>query len=69
MMTIQNEELASTKREERMILSSNILICEREENKEQSDDALFLNNMIQQVCGNARPKLILHIEQFEDNKN
>ena len=40
----------------------------REDNNEQLDDALFANNMIQQVCGNVIPKLVSHIGRSEDNK-
>ena len=43
-MTTRNEELAEQK--EKKERSCNIIINGTEENKEQSDDALFVKNMI-----------------------
>ena len=44
------------------------MIHRAEENKEQSDKALFVNNIIQQGCVNVTPKLISRTEWSEDKK-
>ena len=65
MMTIPNMALAEQRKKKEG--SCNIIIHGREENKEQSDDALFVNNMTQKVCGNVKPK-ISRIEQSKYNQ-
>lgn len=47
MMTIQNKELAEQRKKKKR--SCNTIIYGREEIKEQSDDTLFEDNMIQRV--------------------
>ena len=59
MMATRNDELAEQR--EKKEQSCDMIIQRREENKEQSDDALFVSNMIQQVCGNVTSKLISSI--------
>ena len=44
------------------------MIHRTEENKEQSDESPFANNIIQQGCVNVTPKLISRIEWSEDKK-
>ena len=48
--------------------SCNINIHGRKKSMEQSSDALFLNNMIQEVCGTVAAKLISRTGRSVDNK-
>ena len=66
MMTKRNEE--SVEQREKKEQSSNIIVHGKEENKGQSDDALLVNNTIQQVCGNVMPQLISRIGWSKGNK-
>ena len=66
MVTMQNEELAEQREKKERFC--NIIIHGREENKEQSDNNLFVNNMIQKIRGNVTPKLISRIGRSEGNK-
>ena len=68
-MTTRNKELAEQR--EKKERTCNKIMHGREENKEQSDDALqalFVTNLIQQVCSNVTPKLISRTGRSEDNK-
>ena len=66
MITSRNEELAKQRDEGEW--SCNIIIHGREENQEQSDDALFKNNMMQQVCGNVTPKLYHELDDLKTTR-
>ena len=48
--------------------SCNIIIHGRKKSMEQSGDTLFINNMIQEVCGNVATKLISRTGRSVDNK-
>ena len=64
MIATENEELNKEKKEQ----SCNMIIHWREKNKVQWDDVLFVNNIIQHICGNVTPKLISCISRSKDNK-
>ena len=66
LVTMRNEELAEQREKKERFC--NIIIHGREESKEQSDNTLFVNNMIQKIRGNVTPKLISRIGRSEGNK-
>ena len=66
MVVTQNEE--SAEQRERKEPSCNIIIHAREENKEQSDDALFVNSMMQQVCVTRRSVVVINTGQLHSTK-
>ena len=68
MMTTQNEQFSFFPQRGKKEQSCKIMIHRAEENKEQSDKALFVNNIIQQGCVNVTPKLISRTELSEDEK-